>query len=211
VNYHNYFQTGLNFPDDVTEFGLWSHLSFLSSYQVFYGKLYPFTIEYALPTKLSNSVLQSIEYNLDVRKYYNKYDFSDVYGYGFNKVVVYNNHQNSGYLNLVPQEKNNLQQAMSYPKHNVDNISILQTELHGKWSFNYLYNLIRDEKAGLPIWLYNCSQTEKTLDNRLLDYRNNYKDKLRGDYFLVRMVQDAESRFKMLFRFSVDTRDYYEQ
>ena len=211
INYHNYFQTGLNFPEDSSEFGLWSHLSFLSSYQVFYGKLYPFTVEYPISTKMTNSVLHSIDYWLDVRKYYNKYDFADVYGVGFNKAVVYNNQQNSGYLNLVPQEKNNMPQMMQYPKHNSDNIEVLQTELQGKWSFNYLYNLIRDEKSGLPIWSANCSQTEKILDNRLLDYRSNYKDRLRGDYFLVRMTQDAESRFKLLFRFATETRDYYEQ
>lgn len=211
VNYHNYFQTGLNFPDDMMEFGLWSHLSFLSSYQVFYGKLYPFTVEYPLSTKMTNSLVHNIEYWLDVRKYYNKYDFSDIYGVGFNKAVVYNNHQNSGYVNLITQEKNNLQQMMQYPKHNSDNIEVLQTELHGKWSFNYLYNLIRDEKAGLPIWIYNCPQTEKIIDNRLLDYRSNFKDRLRGDYFLTRLTQDLESRYKLLFRFSVDTRDYYEQ
>jgi len=160
---------------------------------------------------MTNSLFHNIEYWLDVRKYYNKYDFTDIYGIGFNKVVVYNNHQNSGYVNLVTQDKNNLQQMMQYPKHNSDNIEVLQTELHGKWSFNYLYNLIRDEKAGLPLWIFNCSQTEKILDNRLLDYRSNFKDRLRGDYFLTRLSQDLESRFKMMLRFSTDTRDYYEQ
>lgn len=211
IAYNNYFQTGINYSSDASEIGLWSHLPFLSSYQVFYGKLYPYTIEYSIATKYSNSMMTSIEYWLDVRKYYNKWDFTDIYGSGFNKAFVYNSFQNSGQLNLTTQEKNNLSQQFNYPKFNANSINILQTEIAGKYSFNYLYNLIKNEKSGLPIWINNCSQTDKVLDARLLDYRSNYKDRLRGDYFLVRLTNDIESRFKMLFRFSIDTRDYYEQ
>lgn len=211
IAYNNYFQTGINFSNDENEVGLWSHLPFLSSYQVFYGKLYPFTIEFASPTKYSQSVLTGIEYWLDVRKYYNKWDFTDVFGTGFNKAVVYNSFQNSGLLELVHQKNNDLSQQITYPKFNTDSITILQSELASKWNFNYIYNLIKNERAGLPIWINDCAQIDKTLDSRLLDYRNNYKDRLRGDYFLTRLTQDVESRFKMLFRFSIDTRNYYDQ
>jgi len=211
IAYNNYFQTGVNYSVDTSEEGLWSHLPFLSSYQVFYGKRYAFTIEYPTVTKAYNSVLNSIEYWLDVRKYYNKHDFSDVFGFGFNKAYIYNNYQNSGQLNLVHQKNNDLSQSLMYPRHNVDSIDILQSEMNGRWTFNYLYNLIRSEKSGLPIWKYDCGQVEKTLDNRLLDYRSTYKDRLRGDYFLIRLQQDAESRYKMIFRFHVDERNYYEQ
>lgn len=209
VNYHNYFQTGLN-TDDVT-FGLWSHLSFLSSYQVFYGQLYPFTIEYPNQTQLVNSVIQDVEFYLDVRKYYNKYDYTDIYGQGFNKAVIYNNHQNTGLLNLFHQKENDMRQLLDYPKFNSDSIDILQSEIHGKWSFNYLYNSIKNEKAGLPVWKNDCSQVDKFLDSRLLNYRSTYRDRMRGDYFLVRLTQDIESRYKMLFRFAFEKRHLYEQ
>lgn len=209
VNYHNYFQTGINTTGDT--FGLWSHLSFLSSYQVFYGELYPFTIEYPNQTKLVSSILHDVEYYLDVRKYYNKYDYTDVYGSGFNKAVVYNNYQNTGLLNLVHQKENDMRQVLDYPSFNSDSIDILQSEIHNKWSFNYLYNAIKDEKAGLPIWLNDCPQIEKTLDGRLLNYKPSYKDRMRGDYFLIRLTQDMESRYKMIFRFALEERNYYEQ
>jgi hypothetical protein len=209
VNYHNYFQTGLN-TNDAT-FGLWSHLSFLSSYQVFYGSINPFTIEYPNQTQLVNSVIHDVEFYLDVRKYYNKYDFTDIYGTGFNKAVVYNNHQNTGLLNLVPQKENDMRQLVDFPKFNADSIDILQSEIHNKWSFNYLYNAIKNEKSGLPVWINDCSQVEKTLDDRLLNYKSTFKDRMRGDYFLIRLTQDVESRYKMLFRFAIDQRDFYEQ
>jgi hypothetical protein len=211
IAYNNYFQTGVNYSVDVTEEGLWSHLPFLSSYQVFYGNLHPFIIEAIAPTKGYNSVLHNIEYWLDVRKYYNKYDFADIFGYGFNKAYIYNNNQNTGRLNLIHQKNDDLSQSLQYPVHNVNSTDILQSEISGKWSFNYLYNLVKNERSGLPIWRYDCNQIFKTLDDRLLDYRNNYKDRMRGEYFLVRLEQDIESRYKMIYRFQSDMRNYYEQ
>jgi hypothetical protein len=210
VNYNNYFQTGINFSTDTTELGLWSHLPFLSSYQVFYGKRYPFTVEYPLISKGIQSRIDSIDYWLDVRKYYNRHDNSDIYNVGFDEAVVYNTQNNTGKLKLIPQAKNNLQQRLNYPKHNSNNIEVLQTELQGKWSFNYLYNSVKNEKSGLPIWLNDCAQVEKTLNDVVLDYRSNYRDRLRGDYYLVRLSNTLESRYKMIFRFAADSRDYYE-
>lgn len=210
VAYNNYFQTGINYAVDASEIGLWSHLPFLSSYQVFYGKLYPFIVESTTPSKMTDSVLHSVEYWMDVRKYYNKYNQADVVGHGFNKAFIYNSQQNSGQMNLVHQKNNDLSQSINYPKHNADSVDILQSEINGRWSFNYFHNLIRNENNGLPIWRYDCNQIEKDLNSNLLDYQNAYRDRLRGDYFVVRLQQDIESRFKMIFRFSVDKRDYYE-
>lgn len=211
ISYSNYFQTGINYNPNRANIGLWSHLPFLSSYQVFYGTRYPWIIENTLISKYINSTLESIEYWMDVRKYYNKYDFADVFGFGFNKAYIYNSQQNSGQLNLVHQKNNDLSQSLNYPKFNSDSIDILQSEISGKWSFNYLYNSIRNERGGLPIWVYDCNQINKDLDSRLLNYQSAYKDRLVGDYFILRLQQDAESRFKMIYRFNKDQRNYYEQ
>jgi hypothetical protein len=211
ISQNDYFQTGINYSMDSTELGLWSHYSFLSSYQVFYGKLYPFLIEYAVPTKYSDSIFETVTYMLDVRKYYNKYDFANIYGIGFNKAVVYNNQQNTGLLELHAQKENDISQAIEYPKFNNNSISILQSCINNKWSFNYLYNLIKNENSGLPLWIYDAAKVDKTLNNKLLDYRSNYKDRLRGNYFKVQLVNDLESRFKFILQYSLDDRNFYDQ
>ena len=211
ITYNDYFQTGLNFPDDPSEKGLWSHFPFTSSYQVFYGKLYPFTVEYPMLSAFSQSSISTIEYWLEARKYYNQWDFSDAFGIGFNKAVVYNSTQNTGLLNLNHQKNNDLSQQVKFPKYNQASTDILQTEIGGKWAFNYLYNIVRNEKSMLPVWLNDISNVDKRLNNSLLNYVPTFKDRMRGDYFLVRLSQDIESRFKLLFRFAVDERDYYEQ
>lgn len=208
VTYHDYFQTGINLNGSPE---LWSHLPHLSSHQVFYGNLYPFTVEYVQGTQGMNSVLQSLDYYMETKKFYERFNQADVFGYGFNKAVVYNNSQNSGLIELKHQDNNDLSQSLNYPKHKANSVEALQSEINGKWSFNHLYNIVRNEKSGLPLWLSDCANIEKTLNNRLLDYRSMYKDRLRGDYFLTRLTQDADSRFKMLFRFAIDERGYYEQ
>lgn len=210
ISYEDYFQTGVNFSEDPAEFGLWSHYPHISSHQVFYGKLYPFIIEYPLQSQLIDSVPQDVNYLMEVKKYYNRYDFSDIVGFGFNKAYIYNNHQNSGLLNLIHNDANNMFLSINYPKHNADSTDILQTEVNGRYSFNYFYNLIRNEKSGMPVWKYDCAQVMKEIDNTLLDFRPTYKDRLRGDYFLVRLIQDKESRYKMLFRMAIDNRDFYQ-
>jgi len=208
VNNIEYFQTGINQASDSSEIGLWSHYALTSSFNVFYGKLYPWIIEYPQTTKLVNSQLIHVNYWLDVRKYYNKYDFADIVGVGFNKAWIYNTQQNTGDIDLVYHQINNRRLSLQYPKHNQTSISILQTEVHGEWSFNYLYNNIRNEKSALPVWQYDNVQINKIINHQLMDYRNTRKDRLRGDYFIVRLQQDVESRYKMLLRFTTDQRDF---
>ncbi len=208
VGYNEYFQTGIS---DATGTSIWSHIPFNSSYQVFYGRLHPFTIEYPLVTKGTLSNLSSIDYWLDIRRYYNKHDYSAISDNGFNKATIYNVDQNTGQIELVKQENNDLSQSINFPKYNANNTQDLQSEISGKWSFNFLYNRLRDSRSGLPNWLYDTSNVDKTLNHKLIDYRSMYHDRLRGDYFLVRLTQDANSRFKYIFRHAMDDRNYYYQ
>jgi len=211
ISQNDYFQTGINYSMDPTEVGLWSHYSFLTSYQVYYGKLYPFTVEYAVPTKYSDSLFETVAYMLDVRKYYNRYDFANIYGIGFNKAVVYNNQQNTGLLELHHQKENDISQAIDYPKFNANSISILQSCINNKWSFNYLYNLVKNDKSGLPLWLYDAAKVDKNINHKLLDYQSNYKDRLRGNYFKVQLTNDLESRYKFILQYAIDDRNFYDQ
>jgi hypothetical protein len=209
TSFNNYFQTGINETTDNTEFGLWSHLPFQSSYQVFYGKRYPFVIEYPILTKGSNAHLQFLEYWLETRKYYNKYNYVDSVGVGFNKAYVYNTYQNTGLLELVHQQNNNPWQNLQYPAYLPDRAQVLQTEIAGRWTFNHLYNAIKKENQGLPIFLNDITNTEKEIDTRLVNQNPTFKDYLRGDYFLARLINDKESRYKYLFRFGGDHRNFH--
>ena len=208
VGYNEYFQTGISSPAGSS---LWSHIPFNSSYQVFYGNITPFTVEFPLVTKGTLSNMNSIDYWLDIRRYYNKHDYSAVEENGFNKAVVYSHDQNTGQLELSKQKINDLSQSINFPKYKVNSTEALQSEISGKWSFNFMYNRLRNSRSGLPNWLYDSSNVDKAINHKLINYTNMYHDRMRGDYFLVRLTQDENSQFKYIFRFSMDERNFYYQ
>ena len=200
ISYNNYFQTGINFSKDPKEEGLWSHLLTNKSYQVFYGKKYPWTIELPFKNNLINKVLESVSYWLDSRRYHNDYDFAEKRNEGFNRAWVFNNSNNSGRLDLVVERKNDLYQKTQYPKFTGRSNEILVTENDKRWSFNYFFNEVRNELNNNPIWYWDKNAINKTINLDALKYNNPWKDRLRGDWFNVILSQDKETRFKYLFK-----------
>lgn len=200
ISYNNYFQTGLNFSKSSKELGLWSHLLTNKSYQVFYGKKYPWTIELPFKNNMVNKVLESVSYWLDSRRYHNDYDFAEKRNEGFNRAWIYNNSNNSGRLDLVLDKKNDMFQKTQYPKFKGFSNEILVTENDKRWSFNYFYNEVRNELNNNPIWLWDKNSIDKVINMDALKYNNPWKDRLRGDWFNVILSQDKETRFKYIFK-----------
>lgn len=213
-NYYNnltdFFQTGVNFAD-TNEIGLWTHNPMISSYQVFYGKKYPFIIEYPLKSTGTNSFLEDISFYLETKKYYNYYDSANIFGKGFNKSYIYNHFQHSGLLKLVKENSNDMNQWKNFPKYNSDSINILQseTEVGGYWSFNNILNHVKNDKSRIPVFINDEVNVNKEINNIALDYRKMLRDRLRGDYFLIRLIQDDFTQYKMLFKLAKVNRQYY--
>lgn len=200
VNHFNYFQTGINYGKDESEFGLWSHLLTNKSYQVFYGKRYPFTIELPIKEVFANRILQNVEYWFESRRYHNDYDYAENSQVGFTKAWVYNNTNNSGQLNLYLAEKNNRYQQLQFPKFHVNSMDILTTNNDKKWTFNYFFNQVKNELNNVPIWNYDVNAIDKVINKKAISYNRRMQDRLRGDWFFVRLSQDKESRFKNIFK-----------
>lgn len=200
INHFNYFQTGINYGKDESEFGLWSHLLTNKSYQVFYGKRYPFTIELPIKEVFANRILQNVEYWFESRRYHNDYDYAENSQVGFTKAWVYNNTNNSGQLNLYLAEKNNRYQQLQFPKFHVNSMDILTTNNDKKWTFNYFFNQVKNELNNVPIWNYDVNAIDKVINEKAISYNRRMQDRLRGDWFFVRLSQDKESRFKNIFK-----------
>ena len=210
INHHNFFQTGINRKlitevadeEEENKAGVWNHLSHNNSFQVFYGERFPFTIDMSYGGRYKNTRLQAINYWLDTQRKHNDYDFVEHRRIGFNKAWIYNHSQNSGELNLIPAERNNLKQKLDYPKTEGGVSYILATEENKKWSFNYFYNRVKNELNNIPIWKYDINQIEKTINPSALNYHQKWLDRLSGDWFNLRLTQDLESRYKLIFKFS---------
>lgn len=204
IEHQHYFQTGKNYAVDSREEGLWSHLLTPQSYQVFYGKRYPFIIEAPIPEQYVNKIASAIQYRMEARRYQSDVDFSVNRLIGFNKMWIYNNTNNSGRLDLIPEEKNNFFQKAMYPKDYGDHSEIVASNTYDMWKINTFFNRIKNDLNNIPIWLKDVNDIHKEVNPEALNLQTIWKDRLRGDWFLVRMQNDKESRYKLIFRWLSD-------
>lgn len=211
IEHLSYFQTGKNFSSDLREEGLWSHLLTAQSYQVFYGKRYPFMIELPVKEQYVNKILTNIQYRMESRRYQNEIDYSVHRMVGFNKAWVYNNRDNSGLMHLIPEEKNNWAQKLRYPRAVGDGTEILATEIEEGWNINDFFNRVKDNQNNVPQWIKDVNDINKEVNGEAVYYNSIWKDRLRGDWFLVRYSNDKESRFKMIFRWQSNEEKLYRQ
>lgn len=205
INHSDYFQTGINQTNDPTELGLWGHLLTNKSYQVFYGKRYPWLIEYQLKRSGNNLYLNSVEYQADALRYHNEYDYSVADSTIFNKMWIHSMHTNSGQLNLI-KNTGVLSQISNYPKTASDGSyqEILVSKNHEAYTVNYFYNRIVKSFTNVTPWIWDKNQIEKEINNNVIKFGGkNILEPLRTRVPTVRLSQDAESRFRYIFNLGV--------
>lgn len=205
VGHNYYFQTGVN---GGLETGLWSHLKTNKSYQVFYGKKYDFTIEYPDKEMYATRTLNNVNMWTEARRYSGVHDYSYTPYITFNEAVIYNNVANSGKLNLIPQ-KNNIGRNKNYPKTNNDNTQdiIVSNRDNFEWSFDYIFDRVKDNTNNQPKWLWDKVQVNKALNSKAISFAGKrVLSYLKGDYFLVNLTYNTDSRYKLIHKWS--TQDY---
>lgn len=203
ISHNTYFQTGRNNAVDSSEIGLWSHLLTNRSYQVFYGKKYPFTVEYPIKSEYVTKRLGAVKLWTEAKRYANEYDFSTTPTLTFNKSMVYNNVGCSGQLLLDVQEAN-LFKVKDYPKTNqngTQNILITNKDNY-QFTYDYIFNRIKYNTTNIPFLLQDKNQIEKSPNPAVVKfYGINPLKKMEGDWFLNRLTYDSDSRFSMTLKF----------
>lgn len=202
INHADYFQTGINQSSDTNEFGLWSHLLNYTSKLVFYGKRQPFTVEYPIVNKYQSKKLESIGLWTVAKRIQNKYDYSVVDNFTFNKAVVYNERESSGNLELIV---NNgvLSQLSKYPKKTKDGQEILITYDDNKFNFNYFYNRVKSNFNNISLFTYDENQINKEVNKQALTYTGKkVLERMTGNMFLVRLTQDKSSQYDLELHWS---------
>ncbi len=195
VNHQQHFQTGNNYGIDGGK--LWSHTLGNSSFQVFNERLEPFTVEYVNPSQGAKKLLESISVEVEGRRWQNEYDYTVKKGIGFNKVNIYNSTNNSGVLNIFEQKT--LRDTKDYPKTNSDGTQdILYSSLDRNHHFNYFYNRVISQENNVPHFLWDSAMVNKTVNPKAVSFRGKrVLERLRGDYFYVRLINDKESRYQI--------------
>ena len=131
---------------------IWKHNASCNSYCNFYGVQYPFEIEIPLITGQTITTLKSMEYILECYKNstLNCVDQFHVLDFNFDKAVIHNSEQVSGYLNLNLFPKNNITLANTFPKINPSSIDILFAKEENKYKFNQFWDITKN-RGEFPI------------------------------------------------------------
>jgi hypothetical protein len=129
-----------------TQTSLWRHNDRWDDFCNFYGKYYPFEVEYAFPTGPAVTTMRNVEYYLEAYKYSaNGQDKFHLLDYNFDSAIVYNSEQISGLLNLNLKSKSNPFQYLNYPIINpTGSTEILFSKEEQKYRFNQFNDITKD-------------------------------------------------------------------
>lgn len=157
--------------------GFWKHNDRWDSFANYYGVDYPWEVEYPVTTPNSVTTLRSIEYTLDVYKFFNDgKDFNHILDENFDRAIIHNSEQMSGLLKLKLKGKNNPLELVNYPQATANGINILFSKEENKFRFNQFWDVTKDrgEFTGndIPMWITKCSGYERTINP---DYVNYFK------------------------------------
>lgn len=202
IEAQNFFQSGINFSSEGFETGLWSHLLTNKSFQTFYGTTYPFILEIPIKEKYNGSVLASVEYELDARKYVNDVNYTTDRKVGLDNIVIYNDTNNSGDIHLIPADKNNMSQRVSYPKVVGDHTEVLDTEVYRRHKLNDFFNRVDDDRSETVIWNKDDNDILKEVNPAALNFRKSWLDRLRGSWMLMRIKKVISDR-KIIFQWMI--------
>ena len=203
-----YFSSGINysFNSFSEEYGLWGHNLTNQSYQVYYGKINPYILEYSIPTKYQNKQLESIRYVTEFYRFQDNISSGLIPEKTFNKAIVYNQKQSSGLLELILKEKNNRQQSYQYSsgKQNQNSRSILVEYVERGYQFNQFYD-IAIENSGQPLMSFQCDNIAyKEINPLSISYRPQYiKKKMVSDYHVIRLINDQWSNYNIISRYNI--------
>ena len=197
--------------NEVTTACLWRHLTDVNtSYNKFYGKTYPYIIEYPFAYQYHNEILQNVKDYTKVYRYLQ--DDTGVFSYNdkvevdniwFNKAVVYNGQQSSGVLELVPKPLNNLHAYMQYPILNTNSKTITYTKSDNFYQYNTFWSVIKNK--AIPLFLTSCESLsiDKIVNQSNMDYgmRSFKKEPLRAKELKVRHILDNRSDINLVSQF----------
>ena len=189
----------INNYTEISTGQIWKHLLNTIKYNNYYGKIYPYIIEYPFAYPYQDEILQNIQDYSRVYKHikdsFNSFtDFEkvEVNNEWFNKAILYNGQQSSGVLKLIPKPINNLKEYVSYPKFNLDSKSILYTKSDNLYQYNTFWSIVKNTSE--PLFIKSCENLsiDKEINQNNMDYgsRSFKKEPLRAKYLKIRHIKD---------------------
>ena len=190
---------------------LWKHNDRTDSFCVYYDEPSYWEIEYPISTPNNVNTLRNIEYILEcyrLGKY--KHDSFHILDENFDKALIYNSEQVSGWLNLNIKEKQNPYANLVYPRLNEYGYDIMVAKEENKYRFNQFWDIVKDrgEYSHLeqPFFKTRANGFEKDLVINSVDYNKFITDRKKFRHYetkviLKRTINDEKNKMpKMILK-----------
>ena len=124
---------------------IWKHNDRCDLFCNYYNKSYPFEVEFISSTGQSVATVRSIEYILEVYKYYNDCrDRLHILDQNFDQAMIYNSEQISGLLEMEIKDKANPLTLLGYPQVGKQSIKINFAKEENKYRFNQFWDITKN-------------------------------------------------------------------
>jgi len=197
------FSSGVNYPTEVdNEIGIFTHNLTQKSYTIFYGKEYPFIVEFAIKSNLQSNILNCVETSVTFDRFQEDLNYYTKIAKFYDKGLIYNSRANTGNLIFEIQQPNNSFQLLNNGKITPEGTTTLVSSVQDFMRFNYFYDNSRNN--GTPNLSYQ-SQIFKELNPLSVDYTPKYvKNRILGDFFCIRL-ESNEHLYRISHRFSLSS------
>lgn len=147
------------------------------SYCIYFDEPYDHIVE--LPFKFKGQITNktSIQFLTESFEYVDGDPYSYEYS-TFNRAIVYNNEQNTGYLDLVVPDNTNLSTILNQTVVNAGSITI-PVQKAGKqiWKFSDLWDRIANRTVVNPMFIKSCTPSvDKELNQACINYQKSWYD-----------------------------------
>ncbi len=120
-------------------------------------------------------------------------------------LVLYNDQQSTGVLELVAKPMNNLNAYLKYPVYNTDSKTITYTKSDNFYQYNTFWSLVKDKS--IPLFTKTCESLsiDKVVNQINMDYgkRSFKKEPLRAKDLKVRHILDNSDETHLVSQFII--------
>lgn len=149
VSWHDYHPIGYlqgekHFMSISPDSKIYKHNETYSSYCNFYSVDYPFALQLPINNQATTELIRSIEFFAETYVYTSPVDYFHVLDTTFDKALLTNSEQITGWLHLNSITRNQVSQQFLYPYFNTNQYEIKLDKVENKYRFNQFWDITKD-------------------------------------------------------------------
>lgn len=179
------------------------------SYCNFYGVDYPHALTLPINNGPNVQILNSVEFQSETFLY--NANCKDVYHElkeTYNRAMIYNTEECSGFLNLIPKQKNNMSAMLKYDKFNYNpatkGFDIYIDKVEQKFRFNQFRDISIDRNSAQSLILTDPTGYKFNINPLAIDYNKSIfqRPKMRHTHSKLYLERTVSGANKILFYFT---------